>query len=241
MEQRNVVIHAAGACTGSKSPGGFSATVELDENTHIMVSGGDPETNVNRMDLTGIIKAVQALNEHDQAPETTVVIRTGTGTEYVSNAFNRGWLSMWKNRGWRKANDRPLSNQDLWKELEQVTRGKNISCVRVPSTRPDPDIERCNGMAIQQANMARNADGPWTLAKKVEPLVPGPETSETHSPHDLANRVEEAERKAEEALSMLKEILSAAKNAKTAKAFMAKLTELEGPVQQQHPGRAEDE
>jgi len=104
-----VVIYTDGACRGNPGPGGWGAVLSSGE--HIKeISGAEPDTTNNRMELTAAISALRALKRHCQ-------VRLYTDSQYVRNGVTE-WLQQWKERNWRTASRAPVKNVDLWQALD---------------------------------------------------------------------------------------------------------------------------
>lgn len=106
-----------------KVPGGYAAVIRREGSTAAeIITGGNPKTTANRMELTAAIEAFRHLNE---APEpANAAVTVNTASEYVSNAFNKGWLEKWQGNGWKNNQGADVRNSDLWKELQQEIGGR---------------------------------------------------------------------------------------------------------------------
>lgn len=104
-----VVIYTDGACRGNPGPGGWGAVLTAGE--HVKeISGAEPDTTNNRMELTAAISALRALKRHCQ-------VRLYTDSQYVRKGVTE-WLQQWKERNWRTASKAPVKNVDLWQALD---------------------------------------------------------------------------------------------------------------------------
>lgn len=104
-----VVIYTDGACRGNPGPGGWGAVLTAGD--HVKeISGAEPDTTNNRMELTAAIRALKALNRHCQ-------VRLYTDSQYVRTGVTE-WLEQWKERNWRTASRKPVKNIDLWQALD---------------------------------------------------------------------------------------------------------------------------
>ena len=102
--RKHVDIYTDGACKGNPGPGGWGAIVVF-ANTEKELSGGEPSTTNNRMELTAVIQALSILKEPCDVTLTT-------DSKYIVDAINMGWLDSWKNNGWKKADKKPVLNPD---------------------------------------------------------------------------------------------------------------------------------
>jgi ribonuclease HI len=105
----NVVIYTDGACSGNPGPGGWGAV--LISGDHVReISGGEPATTNNRMELMGAIAALEALKKPCK-------VELHTDSQYVMKGISE-WIHNWKRRGWTTADKKPVKNEDLWKRLD---------------------------------------------------------------------------------------------------------------------------
>ena len=104
MKNNSFVIHTDGACKGNPGQGGWGAVIEQDGNQTI-ISGGEPHTTNNRMEMTAVIKGLEAIDPH--AP-----VLISSDSTYVINTMTKGWK--------RKA------NHDLWEQLDQLVKGLSL-------------------------------------------------------------------------------------------------------------------
>jgi ribonuclease HI len=112
-----VEIYTDGACRGNPGPGGWAALLRTGVHEK-EIHGAEPHTTNNRMELTAVIRALEALRRSVEA-------RVYTDSEYVRRGITE-WLASWKARGWRTADKKPVKNQDLWEELDQLAASHRI-------------------------------------------------------------------------------------------------------------------
>ncbi|HAJ89717.1 MAG TPA: ribonuclease HI [Rhodospirillaceae bacterium] len=111
---QQVELYTDGACSGNPGPGGWGALLRY-KGTEKELSGAEPETTNNRMELIAAIEGLKAINR--PCPVTLY-----TDSKYVLQGVTE-WMSAWKTRGWKTADKKPVKNQDLWMALdEQVNR-----------------------------------------------------------------------------------------------------------------------
>ena len=132
------VIHADGACRGNPGPGGWGVLLSCN-GTHKELSGAEPATTNNRMELTAAIMGLGALKR-----PTRVTVQSDS--QYVIKGITE-WLPAWKARGWRTADRKPVKNQDLWERLDQVAGTHTIDWVWVKGHSGDPGNERVDELA----------------------------------------------------------------------------------------------
>jgi ribonuclease HI len=131
-------IYTDGACRGNPGPGGWGALLQMDGHEKEL-SGAETLTTNNRMELTAVIRALQALKR-------PVAARIYTDSQYVRRGITE-WLGSWKARGWRTADRKPVKNQDLWQELDAATQGHQLEWHWVPGHAGVPGNERVDRLA----------------------------------------------------------------------------------------------
>ena len=135
---RRVEIYTDGACRGNPGPGGWAATLEYGEHLREL-SGAEAMTTNNRMELTAVIRALEALKRR-------VAARVHTDSEYVRRGITE-WLPNWKARGWRTADRKPVKNQDLWEQLDAAAARHDIEWKWVKGHSGVPGNERVDALA----------------------------------------------------------------------------------------------
>lgn len=141
---KHVDIYTDGACRGNPGKGGWGAILVYG-NTERELSGGDPSTTNNRMELTAAIMALSALKE---SCEVTLY----SDSKYMIDAINQGWVYSWKKNGWKKSDKSPALNPDLWELLlVQIGRHK-ITFVWVKGHNGHSYNERCDSLATAFAD-----------------------------------------------------------------------------------------
>lgn len=135
---KRVEIYTDGACRGNPGPGGWAATLELGEHLREL-SGAEAQTTNNRMELTAVIRALEALKR-----SSALVIHTDS--EYVRRGITE-WIGGWKARGWKTADKKPVKNQDLWERLDELSRQHDIEWRWVKGHSGVPGNERVDQLA----------------------------------------------------------------------------------------------
>ena len=158
---RTAEIHTDGACANNPGPGGFGAIVIID-GTEYTITGGDPKTTNNRMELSAVIEAVDLVNQLQDPGPWNIIVHSDS--KYVVDAFNRSWIRKWQGNGWRNASKQPVANQELWQRLLQATTKHRMTFRWVKGHSGDPMNERCDELATAEAAFASNADGYWVTA-----------------------------------------------------------------------------
>lgn len=138
-----IIIYTDGACSGNPGRGGWAAILQCDGREK-EISGSAPETTNNRMELTAAIEALRALKI--KPCEVTLY----SDSAYVINAFQQGWLSSWKKNGWKRGprKNEPVSNIDLWKELDDLQSRHNVTWKKVEGHAGNELNERVDQLAV---------------------------------------------------------------------------------------------
>ncbi|MBE6843453.1 MAG: ribonuclease HI [Ruminococcus sp.] len=139
-DKKFVEIFTDGACSGNPGPGGYG--VILRYNGHIKeLSGGDSATTNNRMELTAVIRALDALKEPCKVTLTT-------DSQYVVNSVEKKWLYNWEKKNWIRSKNDPVPNTDLWKQLIPLLEKHEVKFVWVRGHNGHPENERCDELAV---------------------------------------------------------------------------------------------
>jgi ribonuclease HI len=137
---RAVEIYTDGACRGNPGPGGWAATLSFGD-AQRELAGAEAHTTNNRMELTAVIRALEALKRPVQA-------KVYTDSEYVRRGIKE-WITGWKARGWLTADRKPVKNQDLWQRLDELVAGHTIEWHWVKGHSGVPGNERVDLLANQ--------------------------------------------------------------------------------------------
>jgi ribonuclease HI len=133
-----VEIYTDGACRGNPGPGGWGALLSAGEHEKEL-SGAEPLTTNNRMELTAVIRALEAL-------KCPTELRVFTDSEYVRRGITE-WVRNWKAGGWKTADRKPVKNQDLWERLDALAAGHKIEWRWVKGHSGIPGNERVDRLA----------------------------------------------------------------------------------------------
>jgi ribonuclease HI len=142
MSNQIVEIYADGACKGNPGPGGWGALL-LFSGKEKPLFGGELQTTNNRMELTAVIRALEALKKPCQ-------IKIYTDSSYVQKGMTE-WISGWKSRNWRTADKKPVKNEDLWKQLDDLVQSHTIEWIWVKGHAGNDGNERADALANQGA------------------------------------------------------------------------------------------
>ena len=140
-------IFTDGACSGNPGPGGWGAVLRYGEYEKEF-SGGEYSTTNNRMELTAVITALEALKEPCEVTLTT-------DSKYVCDSINLGWAKGWKARGWKKSDNKPALNVDLFERLLDLCERHKVEFVWVKGHNGHPENERCDRLAVAQTEKHR--------------------------------------------------------------------------------------
>ena len=140
---KTVTVYTDGACSGNPGPGGWGAILEY-RGHEKMISGGEPSTTNNRMELMAVIQALLALRE-------PCVVELYSDSKYVIDALEKGWAWGWKRRGWVKADKKPALNPDLWDTLLGLTRQHEMHYHWVKGHEANEKNNRCDEQAVLES------------------------------------------------------------------------------------------
>ena len=126
---KTVTLYTDGACSGNPGPGGWGAILSYMGHEKEM-SGGEENTTNNRMELTAVIKGLQALKEP------------------CIDALEKGWAAGWKKKGWIKSDKKPALNPDLWEILLNLTESHELHYHWVKGHAENPKNNRCDELAV---------------------------------------------------------------------------------------------
>ena len=139
---KTVTIYTDGACSGNPGPGGWGAILEYMGHEKEL-SGGEPNTTNNRMELTAVIRALQALKE-------PCTVELYSDSKYVIDALQKGWAADWRKRGWIKSDKKPALNPDLWETLLNLTETHDMHYHWVKGHASNPKNNRCDELAVAE-------------------------------------------------------------------------------------------
>ena len=140
---KTVTIYTDGACSGNPGPGGWGAIL-MYGSFKKELSGGEAHTTNNRMELTGVIAALEALRE-------PCIVELWSDSKYVIDALEKGWAWGWKKRGWVKSDKKPALNPDLWDTLLSLTQKHELHYHWVKGHADNEYNNRCDTMAVAES------------------------------------------------------------------------------------------
>jgi ribonuclease HI len=133
-----VEIFSDGACRGNPGPGGWGAILRSNGREKELF-GGEAATTNNRMELTAVIRALEALKRPSR-------VRLYTDSQYVQKGISE-WVRGWKRKGWITADKKPVKNVDLWKQLDELNAQHEVEWNWVRGHAGHPENERADALA----------------------------------------------------------------------------------------------
>ena len=144
----DVTIYTDGACSGNPGPGGYGVIL-MSGKYKKEISGGEPETTNNRMELMAVIVGLQALKRPCN-------VKLFSDSQYVVNMVQLGWLQKWKQNGWMRNKKDPAKNVDLLEELDQLLQIHRVELIWVKGHADNPYNNRCDELAVAYYKQLRN-------------------------------------------------------------------------------------
>lgn len=139
---KQIEIYTDGACSGNPGPGGWGAVLVYNGKEKEL-SGSEKNTTNNRMELTAVIMALNALNQPCE-------VKLTTDSKYVCDAVNKGWVYSWRKNDWRKSDKKPALNVDLWKELLSLLEKHEVQFIWVKGHNGHKYNEICDALAVKE-------------------------------------------------------------------------------------------
>lgn len=139
---KQIKIYTDGACSGNPGPGGWGAVLLYGDHVKEM-SGGEPETTNNRMELKAVISALEALKEICE-------VELYSDSQYIVNAINLGWLYAWQKKGWKRKGGE-LKNPDLWQKLVILLQKHDVTFIWVKGHAENEYNNRCDELAVAES------------------------------------------------------------------------------------------
>lgn len=140
---KTVTIYTDGACSGNPGPGGWGAILMYGAHKKEM-SGGEARTTNNRMELTGVIAALEALKE-------PCVVELYSDSKYVIDGLGKGWAKGWRAKGWVKSDKKPALNPDLWGRLLDLCEKHTVKLHWVKGHAENEFNNRCDELAVKES------------------------------------------------------------------------------------------
>jgi ribonuclease HI len=137
-----VIIHTDGSCLSNPGPGGWAAILQWQDKER-EISGAEPDSTNNRMELTAAINGLNAVTR-------PMTIDLYTDSKYVMTGVT-DWMPRWKGNGWKTAAKKPVANQDLWQQLDSAVSRHQVRWHWVKGHAGNPLNERCDKLARSAA------------------------------------------------------------------------------------------
>lgn len=144
-----VEIFADGACSGNPGPGGFGAILRYGEKVR-EISGCEPETTNNRMELRAVIEALKLIKRPSR-------IRVTTDSTYLVKGMSE-WVYQWMKKNWISSSKKPVLNRELWEMLIHLSRPHEVEWCWIRGHTGHPENERCDQLARGAIRHCRVAD-----------------------------------------------------------------------------------
>ena len=145
---KKVEIFTDGACSGNPGPGGWGAVLRY-KGKEKELSGSEPETTNNRMELTAAIAALECLKEPCEVVLTS-------DSKYMVDGITKGWARSWQQKNWKKSDGKPALNPDLWMRLLEFTGFHKVDFVWVKGHDGHVENERCDALAVSEIEKIQN-------------------------------------------------------------------------------------
>jgi len=137
--KKTVTLYTDGACSGNPGLGGYGGILIYGE-VQREYSGSESQTTNNRMELMAVIEGLKRL-------KYPCIVEVYSDSAYTVNAFDNGWIYAWKKNGWKKADNKPVLNVDLWEELYTLTRIHEVTFHKVAGHADNQLNNRCDELA----------------------------------------------------------------------------------------------
>ena len=144
---KEIDIYTDGACSGNPGPGGWGVVLIYQENKKEL-SGYQPETTNNRMELFAAIQGLSALKE-------SCAVNLYSDSSYLVNAFEKHWIEKWQRNGWKTSTKSPVENQDLWRLMAIVVKKHEVEFIKVPGHADCEENNRCDALARAEIDKFR--------------------------------------------------------------------------------------
>ncbi|MDD3831986.1 MAG: ribonuclease HI [Clostridia bacterium] len=159
---KKIIIYTDGACSGNPGDGGWGAILKYGS-TEKELSGYQPNTTNNRMELTAVIESLLALKYPCE-------VAMHCDSAYVVNAINNKWIVDWQLSNWKNASNKPVKNVDLWVKLLDLLNTHNVSFIKVKGHSTDILNQRCDKLATTQIALNKSSDNSTTPNSSVDIL-----------------------------------------------------------------------
>lgn len=146
-EKKTVYIFSDGACSGNPGPGGYGVILRFGDREKEL-SGGEPDTTNNRMELSGVIAGLEAL-------KYPCKVFLQTDSRYVVDGIEKGWAKSWQRNNWIKSDKKPALNKDLWEKLLKLLEIHEVKFLWIKGHAGHEENERCDRLAVAERDRQR--------------------------------------------------------------------------------------
>ena len=136
---KKVILYTDGACSVNPGVGGWGVVLSFN-GFEKQFSGAEADTTNNRMELKAVIEGLKRLKEPCE-------VEVYSDSAYTVNAFNEGWIYSWEKNGFKKADNKPVLNEELWRELLRLTRVHNVTFIKVKGHADNEYNNLCDKLA----------------------------------------------------------------------------------------------
>ncbi len=144
---KQVELYTDGACSGNPGAGGYGAIL-IYKGLEKEISGGEPLTTNNRMEIYAVIAGLECLKEKCR-------VNIYSDSAYTVNAFTQNWLEGWIRNGWCKADGKEVANSDLWQRLYDLTESHEVRFIKVKGHADNAYNNRCDELAVAESRKFR--------------------------------------------------------------------------------------
>lgn len=142
-EKKKITLYTDGACSGNPGPGGYGAVL-IYKGIEKQISGGEPLTTNNQMEITAVIKGLEILKE----PCDVIVY---SDSAYVVNSVEKKWIYGWKRKNWRKSDGTAVKNVELWEKLLKLMNYHNVSFIKIKGHADNKYNNICDKLAVAES------------------------------------------------------------------------------------------
>ncbi|MEX0906042.1 MAG: ribonuclease HI [Balneolaceae bacterium] len=142
-----VKLYTDGACSGNPGPGGWGALL-IWNGKEKEISGGEPHTTNNRMEMKAVIEGLRSLNKPCR-------VKIHSDSALIINAFTKGWIRNWQRKNWRKADKKPVENKELWEEIVKEMARHRVEWIKVKGHSNNRLNNRVDELAVRESKKFR--------------------------------------------------------------------------------------
>ncbi|MGL5973027.1 MAG: ribonuclease HI [Oscillospiraceae bacterium] len=146
--KKQINIYTDGACSGNPGPGGYCAVLKY-QNHEKIIKGGEKSTTNNRMELTAVLKGLEAIKEPCD-------ITIYSDSKYFIDAIEKNWVTKWQENNWMRNKKDPVLNVDLWKDILKQFKIHNIYLIWVKGHSGHLENDICDKIAVSESLKYKN-------------------------------------------------------------------------------------